>query len=287
MLSFLSPLFLIGAITAAVPIVLHLLRREPEPRIRFAPVKLLKQAPVEYTERRHIRELLLLALRVTALVLLAVAFARPFLASGAAVGSAGVTIIALDTSYSMSAPGVFDRAKHLATAAINRAPAGDLVGVVTFSDVPNLAATPGPDRALARSAIDGATPGFGATRYRGALGAAVQAFGGRRGTIVVVTDLQESGWDAGDRASVPESARIEIADTGPAPPNLAVTAIRADSDRIVASVRNSSDTSQTTRARLTIDNKPAADNPVTVGPRASVDVDFPRAAIRRGPHARG
>ena len=33
------------------------------------------------------------------------AFARPFLASGAAIGSTGATIVALDTSYSLSAPG--------------------------------------------------------------------------------------------------------------------------------------------------------------------------------------
>jgi hypothetical protein len=97
MLSFLSPLFLAGAAAAAIPLVLHLLKREPEDRVKFAPVKLIKEAPVEHTDRRRLRELLLLALRVTALVLLALAFARPFLATGAAVGSTGVTVVALDT----------------------------------------------------------------------------------------------------------------------------------------------------------------------------------------------
>ena len=62
--SFLSPLFLLGALAAAIPVFLHLLRREPEPRVRFAAVKLLEHAPVESTDRRRIRELLLLALRV-------------------------------------------------------------------------------------------------------------------------------------------------------------------------------------------------------------------------------
>src|SRR6267143_1256757 len=108
MISFLSPLFLAAAAAAAVPIVLHLLKREPEPRVKFAVVKLLKRAPVEHTEKRRIRELLLLALRIAALLLLALAFARPFFPSGAAIGSPGVTVIALDTSYSMSAPGQFE-----------------------------------------------------------------------------------------------------------------------------------------------------------------------------------
>ena len=97
MLSFLSPLFLAGAAAAAVPIVLHLLKREPEARVKFAAVKLIKQAPVEHTDKRRLRELLLLALRITALLLLALAFARPFFATGAAVGSTGVTVVALDT----------------------------------------------------------------------------------------------------------------------------------------------------------------------------------------------
>jgi len=121
MLSFLSPLFLAGAAAAAVPIVLHLLKREPEARLKFAAVKLIKQAPVEYTDRRRLRELLLLALRVTALVLLALAFARPFLATGAAVVSTGVTVVALDTSYSLAAPGRFERAKQLAKDAVAKA----------------------------------------------------------------------------------------------------------------------------------------------------------------------
>ena len=36
MLSFLAPMFLAGAAAAAVPIVLHLLKREPEERVKFA-----------------------------------------------------------------------------------------------------------------------------------------------------------------------------------------------------------------------------------------------------------
>jgi hypothetical protein len=113
-------LFLAGAVAAAVPIVLHLLKREPEARVKFAAVKLIKQAPVEYTDRRRLRELLLLALRVTALLLLALAFARPFVASGAAVGTTGVTVVALDTSYSLAAPGRFERARQLAKDAVPR-----------------------------------------------------------------------------------------------------------------------------------------------------------------------
>jgi hypothetical protein len=233
-LSFLSPSFLAGAALAAVPIVLHLLKREPEARVKFAAIRMLKRAPVEHTEKRHLRELLLLALRVTALILLALAFARPFFASGEALASSGVTVVALDVSYSVSAPGRFERAKQLAKEAIARAPAGNLIGVVTFADDAEIVAKAGVDRVLASAAIDEAAAGFGATRYRAALSAASQTLGGHKGTIVVVTDLQENGFDAGDRAEVPEGTTVEVADVGALPPNLSVMAVRPLADRVVA-----------------------------------------------------
>jgi hypothetical protein len=276
--TFLAPLFLVGSAAAVIPIVLHLLKREPEPRVKFAAVKLLKRAPVELTEKRHLRELLLLALRVAALVLLALAFARPFLRSGATLGSAGVTIVAVDTSYSLSAPGRIERARQLAKDAIARAPAGDLVGVIAFADVSDIVAAPSIDRVLATSAVDRLAAGYGATRYRVGLNAAARLLDGRRGTIVVVSDLQESGWDAGDRASVPDSVRIEIADVGPPPPNLAVTSIRPAGDRIAATVRNTGPRARDVRVRLAIDGRAAGEMPVSIAADQSAEVVFPAPA---------
>jgi hypothetical protein len=272
--SFLSPLFLAGALTAGVPLILHLLKREPEPRIKFAAVKLLKTAPVELTEKRRLREILLLALRVAALVLLALAFARPFFASGAARGADRVTIIAIDTSYSFSAPGRMERVRELATDALARVPGGERVGVVTFSDVADVVARPSADRAFASAAIDGVNAGYGATRYRVGLNAAAQALGGARGTIVVITDLQESGWDVGDRASVPESAQIEIVDAGPPPPDLAITSVRVAGDRIVATVRNTDTRARDTRGHFFVDGRAAGDAPLSIPPNASAEVAF-------------
>jgi len=280
-LSFLSPLFLAGAAAVAVPIVLHLLKREPEVRVKFAAVKLIKEAPVERTDKRRLRELVLLALRVAALLLLAVAFARPFFASGAAVGTTGVTVVALDTSYSLSAPGRFERAKQLAKEAVHRAPAGDLVGVITFADEAEIVAKPGADRTLADDAIEQASTGFGSTRYRAALSAASQHLAGRHGTVVVVTDLQEIGWDAGDRAAVPEGTTIQIADVGAMPPNLAVTAVRPLADRIVATVHNAAPRARDARVHLRIDGRPSGDATVSLGANQSAEATFagaPRGA---------
>ncbi len=285
-MTFLSPLFLVGSLAAVVPIVLHLLKREPEQRVKFGAVRLLRRAPVEDTQKHRLRELLLLALRVATFVLLAIAFARPFVASGAALGRSGVTVIALDTSYSMDAPGRFDRARQLAKDAIGRAPAADRIAVVAFADDGDVLVRPSSDRLLATSAIDRAAPGSGATRYRAGLSAAVQAIAGAGGessarcTIVLVTDLQETGWDAGDRVAIPENVQIELADVGPVPSNAAVIAVRPLADRVVATVRNASAQTRDIRARLTIDGRAAGEATAALGPNQSGDVTF--AATPRG-----
>ena len=77
-MSFLFPAFLVAALAVALPIALHLLRRDVAPDLPFTAVRLLKKSPVERSRRRRLRDLLLLAARVAALVLLALAFARPF-----------------------------------------------------------------------------------------------------------------------------------------------------------------------------------------------------------------
>jgi aerotolerance regulator-like protein/VWA domain-containing protein len=279
-LTFLTPMFLAGAAATAVPIVLHLLKREPEPRVKFAAVRLLKNAPVEHTESHRLRELLLLALRVATLVLLALAFARPFFATGAAAASSGVTIVALDTSFSMSAPGRFERAQQLAKEAVGRTPAGDLVGVVTFDEDAAIVARPAADRVIATSAIEQASPGFGATRYRAALATATQALlmtPGRRASIILVTDLQENGWDQGDRAAVPDGARVDLVDVGEAPPNLAITGVRAFADRVVATIHNSGPRARDVKARLRLDGRPGGEAAASAAPGQSADVTFPGA----------
>jgi len=48
-LSFLSPLFLAGALAAAVPIAIHLFHRRTEPVVDFAAMRFLRRAPVEHS----------------------------------------------------------------------------------------------------------------------------------------------------------------------------------------------------------------------------------------------
>src|SRR5688572_22196092 len=123
-MSFLYPAFLIGALAIAIPIVLHLLRRDIAPEVPFTAVRLLRRAPIERSQRRRLREILLLTARVAALLLLAMAFARPFAASSA---TGALRIVAVDRSFSMGGSGRFERALTQARTAIDAAAVGEQV----------------------------------------------------------------------------------------------------------------------------------------------------------------
>ncbi len=282
MLSFLAPAFLAAAAAAALPIVLHLLRRHPEVRVRFAAVRMLRGAPVEQSQRRRLRDLLLLALRVAALVLLAVAFARPYLPGAAAQGAAPVTIVAVDLSASMTAPGLFARAQARAREAVQRAPAGRRVGLETFADRADLLVEPTLDRALVGGAIDRLQPGFGATSYPAALARAAGAIGTRTGTIVLVTDLQNSGWDGGGTAALPEGVAVTVTDAGAPTGNVAVVDVRRQDGGIVATVRNAGRATASGTARLTIDGRPAGSQSWSVPGGSTGEVAFAAALPASG-----
>ncbi len=102
-MSFLFPLFLIGALAAVLPVILHFTLRGRAPRLPFSSVRFLERAFVHRDRRRRLREWILLALRVTAIILLALAFARPFLdaSDGTAEEAAAV---ANDTAAEGAAP---------------------------------------------------------------------------------------------------------------------------------------------------------------------------------------
>lgn len=284
-LAFLSPLFLVGAAAAAIPIAIHLFYRRAEPVIEFAAMRYLRQAPVEESRRRRLRELLLLALRVTALVLLACAFARPYLA-GAAVASGAATIVLIDTSVSLSAPGQFDRARDRAADVVRAAPATHAVAVLTFANAADVVAPLSADRAGALAAIGQLEPGAGATRFRAALQRAGEELGGRQGRIVVVTDLQESGWDATTDGGIPDGVTVEVeVIDGPAA-NLAVTALRVEAGEAVAVVQSFSPQPVTEQVVFTaesgVQQRRLGAVPVALAPGGSAEARLPLAGVQGG-----
>lgn len=217
-MQFLAPLFLAGAALIALPILLHLLRRDVAPQVPFPAVRLLRRAPVERARTRRLRDLLLLAARVLALLLMATAFARPYRARAA--GDVGLTIVAVDRSFSMGAPGVFERARALARSAID-ADAGRRVALVAFDDRAEVVAGPGLAED-ARAALAALTPGAGGTTYSAAFERAATLAGAETSArLVVISDLQRAGLADG-QLSLPGSIDLQVRDPGGAGANLSI-----------------------------------------------------------------
>lgn len=272
--SFLSPLFLIGAVAAAVPILLHLFHRKTEVVIDFPAVSLLKRAPVQQHRRRRLRELVLLALRVMALVLLALSFARPYFAGAAAPESVPVTVIAVDTSMSMSAPGQFDRAREAASRAVDAAPSSHAVALIGFSDAATVLVPSTTDRSAVTSQIASLSPGIGGTRFRTALARASEVIGAREGRVVVVTDLQQAGWESNDAGGLPDGVDVEVMAIAPPAGNLAITSAERRDRRVAASIQNYGNLEVKTPVRLLVAGKELARTDVVLAPLGAADLEL-------------
>ena len=269
--SFLSPLFLIGAAAAAVPIVLHLFHRRTEVVIDFPAVSLLTRAPIEQHRRRRLREVLLLVLRIAALVLLAVSFARPYVAGAVAPESAPMTVVLADASMSLSAPGQIERVREAAQTAIRSAPASHAVALVAFADAATVVVPATMDRALALAAVHQLTPGAGGTRYRTALARAAELIGARDGRVVVITDLQQAGWEVTDDGGLPDGVGVAVVTIPRPSSNLAVTSAELRDRTVVATVQNYGAEPARVPITLMADGKKITSVTVDVAPLSATD----------------
>jgi aerotolerance regulator-like protein/VWA domain-containing protein len=280
--SFLYPAFLAAALAVAIPIALHLFRRKTETVIEFPAVRLLEKVPVERQRRRRLRELILLALRVTALALLAVAFARPYFDRATAAMPAPVTLIALDTSMSLSAPGQLDAARHAAKQVVERTPPTHRIAFATFADSASIVVPPTTDRGAVAAAIDAASIGAGGTRFRTALARAGEVIDGDGGRIVVVTDLQASGWDAADEGAVEDGIQVEVAEIQPPAGNAAITAVRREGRGVAVGVHNFGMSPIRVPIRLRLGDRDVATDTVEVASQAAAEARLTAVLPPRG-----
>src|SRR2546421_7932044 len=104
-MSFLNPFLLFGSLALAIPILIHLVRKEKSEIIPFSSLMFLLKVPKRSIRQQKMKNLLLMALRLLLLALLVGAFARPYVTQGAkAVTSLTANrgiVLMLDNSYSM------------------------------------------------------------------------------------------------------------------------------------------------------------------------------------------
>jgi hypothetical protein len=192
--AFLAPGALAAIALAAVPVVVHMLRRAKATRLDFPSLRFLAETPSLVRRLAAPNDLVLLAARVAAIALVVLALARPVWvgAHGAVAPEARDTILLLDASASMTRAEIADRVKALARERVARLSGDARVRIATFgADLAWLSEWVEPERALA--AIDGYAPTRALARPEAALRNAASALAARGGgTIAIVSDFQRS-----------------------------------------------------------------------------------------------
>ena len=111
-MSFLSALYLIGTAAVISPIVIHMIRRAPRDNFKFSTLRFLTSSPETVSKRSKIQHWLLLLLRALAILLIALAFARPYFTSedkNAGEGKKAIVMFLVDRSASMNRKDVSEK----------------------------------------------------------------------------------------------------------------------------------------------------------------------------------
>ncbi len=302
MLTFLSPLFLIGLASAAIPLIIHLTRSRRTKRMTFSTTRFFTDQFLRSYRMSQAKELLLLLLRMALFSLFAMALAKPLLRpTGGKVlfGQSRGVVLVIDNSASMGytdgGATLLDRARDAARQVLDSLEPGSTAAVVLAArraagpDVifPELT----PELGDVRQAIDRVTPVSLGTDLSSAIDAAkllLRSSQAESKEVYVFSDLQATGWESTD-AEPPRHDDPLVCLVRVRPDqiqNVGITAVQYGSARpmvgvpfaIRAALRNDGESSRTVTARLFVDGEKDS-----VGER-TIDVPANRWQIVRFHH---
>jgi hypothetical protein len=232
-MSLLAPLYALGALAVALPIVFHLLQRRPRQQVDFSSLMFLTPSAPRITRRSRLNHLWLLALRALALVLLAAAFTRPFWRSLQQItGEAPERRVAIliDRSASMQRTDVWPQVAREVETVLQGLGENDQAALFSFDDRLHVEVgfTAEPVTAAAtvkaiRAAFKQVRPGWHATHVGRALLAAVEQLRTAEGSgpvaeanVVLISDLQQGANLEGLREfSWPSDVRVDVRQVAP------------------------------------------------------------------------
>ncbi len=206
----LAPLFLLGLGTLVVPVIVHLIHRHKRESVPFPSLMFIQRIPYKDVRRQQLRHKLLFAIRCLALILLALAFARPFLENATEATAADIAgrevVILLDRSHSMRFGDRWQRAVEQARARLDMLGPLDRATVVLFAETAEV---------TGENAIERAEPTAGGTRYGSALqlaGRILSESEQPEREVVLITDFQRSGWDRVSDVRLPGGTIVTAVD---------------------------------------------------------------------------
>ena len=158
-MGFLAPWFLAGLAAIGLPLWIHLLRQYRSTPHPFSSLMFFERRTQSSIKHRRLRYLLLLSLRVALLLLLALAFANPFVTrSAASSGTHKMLLIAVDNSFSMRFGDHLARAKQEALRAVSNLNAGERGQVLAVGSRIHMLTQPVEDADQLKAAIQSIQP---------------------------------------------------------------------------------------------------------------------------------
>jgi hypothetical protein len=284
-MAFLNPIFLLGALAVLAPIMAHLVRSARARRMRFPSLMFLRQIDQKTVRRRKLRNLWLLALRCSALMLLALAFARPYFPSEIPPAQdKSSAVILLDVSCSMQYGRSFERARQAAHRAI-ASEAGAAIALIAFSNKCDVLSQPTSDAAQLKSILDSTRPGLAGTDYLQAIQAADSTLKGASGRrrIYLISDFQKTGWDRAHQFKLSPGVQLIPVDVSePEPSNLSLELLSADpvtywqkyNGKLLVRANNFSAKPATAEVELKLNDLIAERRQIELAPTSSKVIEF-------------
>lgn len=133
-MNFLNPFFLLGVLAVAVPVVIHLINLRRPQKLSFSTLAFFEELQKSTIRKIRIKRYLLLALRVLAVIMLALALARPLLSptmggTASDTSEPKLSVMLLDNSPSMSRIGAdgpfFEQAREVASRVVENSKSSD------------------------------------------------------------------------------------------------------------------------------------------------------------------
>ena len=302
-MAFLAPLFFIALATFAIPVLIHLTQRERKQIVEFPSLMFLQRIPYQSVRRRRIRDWPLLVMRLAAIALIVLAFARPFLkqptvALASSVGPREVVVL-LDHSYSMAYGDRWDRARAAARRTVQALSQTDHATLILFGTGAELQVRATTDLSRVLAAIDAAKLSAEATRYAPGLKLAQRVLTESHmpnREVVMVSDFQRNGWVRDDTLRLPQGTIFNpISISDPQPANVVVSSVLAQrsmfsgQERITVAagiVNRGPAPVANLRVDLDVDGRTLETRTITVQPTAPASVSFQPFTLAR-PFTRG
>jgi hypothetical protein len=293
-MGFLAPWFLAGAAAVALPVYLHLLRhRHMDPR-PFSSLMFFERRVPSSIKRRRLRYLLLLAFRVALLLLLALAFAGPFIKRTAARGATDkLLVLVIDRSFSMRAGSRLADARRAALALLASRRPSQPAQILTLDSQVSVLTQPTQDAASLRAAVQSVRPGDSRASF-GELAPALRSLAETIRTPIelhLFSDMQKTGMPGSfAEMELPSNVFLVLhAVTTKAEPNWTVESVNVPGQvwtsnttpvhAVIAGYHTPAATRTTT---LVLNGKVIATRKVSVPANGRATVEFPRLEVPYG-----